>query len=469
MSGQILVVDDLLLSRMVLRVKLTAACYETALAATGAEGLRLAHERLPDLVLLDCNLPDIHGIDVCRQLRAHPKTRHIPVILFSADQSRAMRLRALGAGADDFLSKPIDETFLLSRIRALLRQSAAERDTHLQASPTLRLGMAEAAAEFHGPARIALLCGTTRQPGPARKTASPSLPPDLFDMQLCLPDLLGPEPAARVPDMLVLSPEVLVQHGLHLVAELRARQATCQMPIAAFLSEGSPISPSMVLDLGAEEVMRLPVDTEEYRLRTAAMMRRKHRRDAHRRALGAELHLASRDALTGLYNRRHAMSRLSDMLLAPPRSGPRSFGILMIDLDNFKRINDNFGHVSGDEVLSEVGKRMRDVIGAGDVLARYGGEEFILIMPGASIQQTRAKAEAIRTQIEGDPFHLSQGGYQIDVTASIGITVQTRKAIDRTRTTLEQIRTMIDQADSALRVAKATGRNRVSGGKSAVA
>ena len=469
MSGQILVVDNLLLSRMVLRVKLSAACYDINLAATGAEALAAVSARLPDIVLLDCNLPDIAGVALCRELRSVPGMQHVPIILIAASQSPAMRLQALAAGAADILAKPMDETFLLSRIRALLRLSAAERDVQRHATPTLRHGMAEAAAQYQTRPSVALVCDTVLEGREIRSARGSARLDRVFDVMVPVADILKSGAGRPMPDILLLSPQVLRRHGPNIVADLRARPGTSGLPIAALLADGYDRAGAAYLDLGAEEVFDLQLDAEEIRLRVAAMIRRKHRQDAHRHALGTELDLAARDALTGLSNRRFAMSRLSDLVTLMPGRPPQGFGLLMIDLDNFKRINDNFGHLAGDEVLSEVGARMQEVTGAHDVLARYGGEEFILILPGADTKQTQLMAEALRAQIEGRPFQLTEGGYQIAVTASIGMTVRPPERPDPSLTVLEQIRRIIEKADAGLRLAKATGRNRVSLCDSAVA
>ena len=468
MPAQILVVDDLLLSRMILRAKLSAACYETQMAATGAEALHLVSVQVPDLVLLDCNLPDATGLEVCRLLRSKPATSSVPIILFSADQSRAMRLLALETGADDFLSKPLDDAYLMSRIRALLRNSAVEKDYQAGSTPGLRHGMAEAASRFQPAARVTLV----RSPEIlARSAGCPpqDIAPDLYTGTCSLSDALANASAIRQPDVLILAPEILHQQGLHVIAELRARHATCRIPIAALLHADAQTPRAMVLDLGAEEALRLPLDVDEMRLRLRAMIKRKHKVDAMRQALGAELDLASRDALTGLFNRRHAMSRLTDIVAAQPESAGGTYAVLLIDLDNFKRVNDCFGHGAGDEVLVEASGRMRDAIGPQDLLARYGGEEFLLVLPGADMAHARVMAETIRRQIEGRVYKVTTGDYRLRVTASIGVTVQRCIASDAPVTRLEQIKHVVEQADQALRKAKSSGRNRVTMGRCAVA
>ena len=457
MPGQILVVDDQLLCRMILRAELGSACYDTILASTASEGLALAYEHLPDLILLDYNLPDGDGIDVCAKLRANPTTRNIPIILVSADQSRDARLRALERGADDFLCKPLDEAHLLSRIRVLLRHSAIEREYKAHGTGGLRVGLAEAGTDFAGPTRVTLVC--TQNEARADDPVA-DVDPTLYDTRLTLPDLLGAPAHARKPDLLILSPGCMDQNGLNLIADLRARHATRQMPIAAVLRPETPTPCAMVLDLGADDALRLPLDKAEFRLRIAAMLRRKQRHDALRRALGTELDMALRDPLTGLFNRRHAMAHLSGLL--GEASGTAGFSILLIDMDNFKRVNDSFGHVAGDDVLIEAAARMASVTRPQDVLARFGGEEFLLVLPEADMVQAILRAEAIRRQIEDRPFQVKTGEVTLPVTASIGVAVHLGESQDPALPLPEQIREIIDRADQAMRMAKATGRNRVS-------
>lgn len=463
MPAQILVVDDLLLSRMVLRVKLSAACYDVRQAATGAAALRHISEHAPALVLLDFNLPGATGLEICQQLRSTPATSSIPVILYSADQSRATRLQALAAGADDFLTKPIDDAYLMSRISALLRTRAVEKDYHAGSTPTLRHGLAEAASRFQPASRVTLIRSSS-----ILATTSPEAWHDiatgLFNDACSLSALLSGSDTVQRPDVLLLAPEILEEQGLHVIAELRARASTCHIPVAALLDANTQTSPAMVLDLGAEMALRMPLDAQEVQLRLQTMIKRKHKADAMRQALGAELDLASRDPLTGLFNRRHAMSRLSDIVAAPPEEADRSYAILLIDLDNFKRVNDCFGHSAGDEVLIEASARMQDAIGPHNLLARYGGEEFLLLMPDADIAQAADMAENIRRQIAGRAYQLTTRNYCLQVTASVGVTVQTPTTPDAPNSILERVRQVVDHADRALHIAKSTGRNRVSVG-----
>ena len=142
MIGKVLIVDDVSTNRIVFKVKLTAAGYQTLMAADGASCLAQARAEQPDLILLDFALPDGDAAQVLRDLRSDPRTQGIPVVVFSADPDPERRLISLKAGADDFLAKPIDDQTLLARLRNLLR-AKVETDHEL-------VGLAEGAERAPG-------------------------------------------------------------------------------------------------------------------------------------------------------------------------------------------------------------------------------------------------------------------------------------------------------------------------------
>ena len=459
MPSKILVVDDMSLSRIILRARLSSACYDTLLAASGREALDLARRCQPDLVLMDCALPDLDGPDVCKILRADPMTAHIPVILFSADSSREMRLAALATGADDFLAKPLDESYLMSRLRALLRRSAVGQELRGHMTPALRAHVADAVAKAGPAGNVALVWA-----GPGKADAIDTQASGLFHTMLDLPTLLNNAPTDMQPDVLLLAPEIISLHGVHVISELRSRPQTRHIPIVVLLPTEQHDIRGMVLDLGAEDILCLPLDLPEARMRLDMVISRKIWADATRNALDAELHLASRDPLTGLFNRRHATSRLSELIEATDKGEIEGFALLLIDLDNFKRVNDTFGHLAGDDVLTEVGHRMRAALRPDDLLARYGGEEFLLALPNVGSKDAHRMAERIRHQIEGLDYRVKQGSAALRVTASIGVTLHDASQASETIPVARRIDSIIDQADQAMRMAKSSGRNRVSFG-----
>jgi diguanylate cyclase (GGDEF)-like protein len=164
-----------------------------------------------------------------------------------------------------------------------------------------------------------------------------------------------------------------------------------------------------------------------------------------------ELHeISITDSLTGLYNRKHLMETLAREASRSQRY-ERPFALLMIDIDHFKRYNDTFGHLAGDEALKKMAKIFRDSVRAADYSARYGGEEFLIILPETSKDKAVQAAERIRQCVEKDSSADSDKG--MGNTVSIGIAVFPEHGDD--------IQELIKNADAALYEAKEGGRNQV--------
>ena len=161
--------------------------------------------------------------------------------------------------------------------------------------------------------------------------------------------------------------------------------------------------------------------------------------------------LAANDPLTHVFNRRFGLMRLQEEYSRAIRTDS-PFGLLMLDIDFFKKFNDTYGHLLGDRVLIQVSNMIKKAVREGDVVMRYGGEEFMVILPGASLNDTAEIAEKIRHRIEQTPIH--HQGAALSVTVSVGYTSYPHSAI-------ESVSSMIDLADQALYQAKEQGRNMI--------
>ena len=449
MSGHILIVDDLSINRTILRARLNAACYSCIMAATGREALSIAQEQRPDLILLDYRLPDLDGEAVCRSLRADPITRDIPLILFSASTERELRLQALRAGADEFLAKPLDESYLLGRIRSLLRSSDSRAGWEDSAVAS---GISQKPAATDFTPRLAVLTDQALLTDPALSQIGGGL------MQLTVQQALRLGPEMPAPDIILLAPDVVQNHGLQLIAELRARTGTRDADLCVLMSAGQDLMAAMALDLGAAEVLRLPLDPEETRLRLSALARTKSTNRARAVAMATQLDQALRDPLTGLHNRRYLVSELWRFSQARPEGQGHKGVVLVLDLDHFKGVNDRFGHNAGDDVLVDIAGRIRAALRKSDVLARYGGEEFVILLPDADLATGQAIAARISQAVQATPCLPVIGG-GVRITVSIGVA---RVGFPEAGQTPEDYaRATIGAADTALRAAKSGGRNRV--------
>jgi len=202
---------------------------------------------------------------------------------------------------------------------------------------------------------------------------------------------------------------------------------------------------------GADDYVVKPVNMHELQVRLRAGRRIIELQEeliATREELRVQ---ATRDFLTGIWNRGMITQKLDEEISRAARANG-SLGVIMVDIDHFKRINDTYGHPAGDSILVEVALRMQETLRAYDCLGRFGGEEFLIVLPDASEEGAVALAERIRIAVAGVPIEAPSG--PVNVTVSLGTVVRT----------MEQgtnFKTLIDEADRALYRAKDGGRNRV--------
>ena len=453
MSGKILIVDDVSSNRILLKVKLAAACYQTAQARTGAEALALAQAERPGLILLDIALPDIDGIEVCRRLKADPATATVPLIFVTASRDTQTRIEALRAGAAEVLSKPVNDLVLLARIRSLLRSQEAVDEIGLRGMTYREFGFAEEQEGFGAPARVALI---------ARRADTAFAWMRMLQSQLGdritiigSEDALNEWPEGSAPDVFVIWADLARPgDGLRLMSEIRSRHPTRFAGICVVLPADARDTAAMALDLGASDLIEETAVAEEIAHRVRVQIDAKRRADRLRASVADGLKMAMTDPLTGLYNRRYALPHLS-RIAAHAEAAGKSFAVMVLDLDRFKAINDTHGHGAGDAVLVEVAARFRNNLRAVDLVARIGGEEFLVALPDTTLDAARTTAERLRRVIEEHAVRLPGGG-GAHVTMSIGLAMGSGADARPSR-----IDSVIAQADQALLVAKSDGRNQV--------
>jgi two-component system cell cycle response regulator len=205
------------------------------------------------------------------------------------------------------------------------------------------------------------------------------------------------------------------------------------------------------LDLGVNDVVQTPIDRAEINVRIKTLIQRKSYTDALRDRLEESLELSVTDAMTGLFNRRYLMSRVRQGLETFRTCG-EPFALAMIDLDHFKAVNDEHGHLAGDRVIKGFAERVGRELRAVDIAARFGGEEFMVLFGNSAIEHGLEATERLRADIAAEPFIISPAGDSLTVTISAGLTqVQVGDDVDD----------LIERADRALYDAKASGRNQV--------
>lgn len=451
MQGTILILDGVATNRILLKARLAAAHYRVVQANRLAGLGALVRRVQPDLVVTALDLPDGTAAEVCASLAQACPGRTPPVIALTAQDDPQARCAALQAGVDDVLSQPLNDLILPARIRSLLRGQGQAADLHLREGPSHALGFAEPALGFDGPATIALVNPDTATAVRWKKQLQPLL---RHQLRVCpLPDahrLMSQDP----PQAIVLGLTAGARDpGLRRLSDLRAAAATRTAAIVAVPDPADPVLAADALDLGADDVMPGGFGAQELALRLRAQLRRKARSDRMRDRVRDGLQAALTDPMTGLFNRRYALSELNRMAQqAGDTAAP--LAVMIADLDHFKQINDRFGHLSGDAVLIKVANLLRRAIGPDDLLARVGGEEFLIAMPKTDTNAAAAAAERLCRIIEATPVTVAGDRASLRVTVSIGVAVMPGGRSNR-------FDDLIGQADRALYSAKGAGRNQV--------
>ncbi|HSM19978.1 MAG TPA: diguanylate cyclase, partial [Hyphomicrobiales bacterium] len=206
------------------------------------------------------------------------------------------------------------------------------------------------------------------------------------------------------------------------------------------------------LDLGVNDYVVRPIDKNELFARVRTQIRRQRYTAQLRDTFHHSVELAITDQLTSLHNRRYMENHLGLLVAKAQRTGGQ-LSLLIIDIDYFKAIIDNYGHDAGDDVLRNFSERLRKNVRGIDLVCRYGGEEFVVVLPDTDLNLASLIGERLRTRIAGDGFPIHDGQQAINVTISVGIA-----ALDSPEDTPESL---IKGADRALYSAKRDGRNRV--------
>ena len=434
-----------------LEAHLSAEYFEVVTATNGPDALAIAQRGDCDIVLLDVMMPGMDGFEVCRRLKRDPATHHIPIVLVTALDQPSDRVRGLEAGAEDFLTKPIDEIALIARVRSLSRLKVVLDELRNRAASSVGLGMPDpVAAAIRNDVSGARILVVEDRAAPARQIAATLSSAHLVDVEADPQEALF-KGAEGTYDLFVVSLGLQGHDGLRLCSQFRSLERTRQVPI--LLVAEAEDRPRLLrgLDLGINDYVLRPVDHNELVARARTQLRRKFYADTLRDNVQASIEMAIVDTLTGLHNRRYFNTNFSALMDQAARRG-RSLSLMVLDIDHFKQVNDTHGHDSGDHILKTFSARIRNVLRASDLICRLGGEEFAVLMPDTCLDIAEKVAERVRAAIDSNLFTLAPGRPPISVTVSIGLA---ERGADLDPDTLMR------RADTALYRSKGEGRNRV--------
>ncbi len=451
MSARVLVVDDILPNVKLLEAKLSSEYYDVLTAVSGEEALRRAENDSPDIILLDVMMPGMDGFEVCRRIKQNPTLAHIPVVMVTALTDSEDRVRGLEAGADDFLSKPVNDTALMARVRSLVRLKMTVDEWRARETTASQLGVVEHEANVMSePVENAKILVVEDQRFESDKIADTLHTDD---------DSVIPVDSGRQAmeyasqndfDLMIVSLNLKKEDGLRLCSHLRSNEKTRSVPIIMLGTDENMDKIAHGLEIGAHDYIIRPIDRNELLARARTQIRRKRFQERLRANYEVSLSMALTDSLTGLYNRRYLEVHLQK-LLQKNQETRKNICVLTLDIDHFKEVNDTNGHSAGDEVLKTFATRLKDNLRSFDLVARLGGEEFVAIMPDTSNEMALFIAERLRRSIGEKSFKCNIPAGFLDITTSIGGAIIEPGA--------HTVKDVLARADKMLYEAKHSGRN----------
>lgn len=451
MTARVLVVDDIPANVKLLEARLLAEYFDVVTAEDGFKALAICDEEQVDIILLDIMMPGMDGFEVCERLKANPKTAHIPVVMVTALDQPSDRVRGLKAGADDFLTKPVNDLQLIARVKSLVRLKAVSDELRMRAETARQIGIEEMLRSdglMETPGRVLVADGRASSQERIVRALKPVAEVDAVTE----PQAALLKAASNPFELVIVNSNFEDYDPLRLCSQLRSLERTRFLPLLLVAEQGADDMVSRALDLGVNDYILRPIDPNELVARSLTQIRRKRYNEHLRLNLQHTMELAIVDGLTGLNNRRYLDSHLRILFDRAAVRG-RPISICMTDIDRFKLVNDTYGHDVGDEVLREFSARIRSTVRGADLACRYGGEEFVVVMPDTPIELAASVAERLRAIVEDKPFYVRSIDRELSITASLGIA--TSKGAFGTPDEL------LKQADRALYEAKGAGRNRV--------
>jgi two-component system, cell cycle response regulator len=452
MTARVLVVDDVPANVKLLEARLSAEYFDVTTASNGIEALALCERAECDIILLDVMMPELDGFEVCRKIKSNPLTHHIPVVMVTALDQPSDRVRGLEAGADDFLTKPVTDIALISRVRSLARLKMVTDELRMRAVTSKEIGLQsperEAILDTGRGGRVLIV---DDRPSSYERIVTTLSAEHTVDVEPNPNEALFRSAEGNY-DLVLVSLNLQEFDGLRLCSQIRSLERTRNLPILALAESDGTAKLARGLEIGVNDYLVRPIDKNEMLARVRTQIKKKRYTERLRDNMQMSIELAITDGLTGLFNRRYMETHLGTLVDQSAARG-KPITVLVLDIDYFKAINDSYGHDAGDDVLREFSLRIRKATRNIDLACRYGGEEFVIVMPETDMAVATAVAERLRRRIATEPFAIQKGARHLEVTISIGIAALSGDG--------DNAATILKRADQALYRAKRDGRNRV--------
>ncbi|MBI5888705.1 MAG: diguanylate cyclase [Deltaproteobacteria bacterium] len=464
-KGRILIIDDNRTNTAMVKDVLLANGFEALSACNGPDGIGAAAEFNPAVILLDLIMPGMDGIAVCRKIRGLNLPLRPSIIVVSVKNGKDAMVEALQSGADDFIVKPIHEGELLSRINAQLRiaefyKGIEEDKKNLEKilsitnaisstlDPSEVLGIiVKEVAEATNAVRCSIVLIVKDDEGYVLASHDD---PGVKDLRLDLSKY--PEIREAVATKKVLTIDDMAAHPLTEKIKEQVKGLKGMSVLIMPIVFNDDVLGTIILRTRRggrrfsdkeKTFCNVVANASFHAIKNARLFEKVTREKEHLREM------AIKDQLTSLYNHNFFYTRLEEEFERAVRY-ELPLGLIMMDIDDFKKINDTYGHRAGDGVLKDISALIKKSGRKTDIVARYGGEEFAVILPHTTLKGSFDEAERLRHLIES---HTYAGLLKTRITMSLGVAAYPNGVMNSGE--------LVNRADNALYKAKWNGKNRV--------
>ena len=477
MKAKVLVADDSALVLRMIEKMLTGAGFEVVTARDGLEAIEKAVLEDVGLIILDVMMPRMNGYQACRLLKSDPVTRDLPVVILTSRDQAGDRFWGLETGADYYITKDAEPHRILDLVKNVLPADAPAPRPRPAAGPRTNVDILSRVNDLldrklyeatilseigrvarnlvHFDETFTSVMRLVGQVVDFNVGAMAFVEKDELEIVLMLhrhaAEEVVEDARTRLVDALLRERKgaSFIRTQTRVFAPAAEIGGPEEHEIGGFASFPVVTGDRLVglMALAGRAVARQPAESGAF---LAQLANQAYIVMENSRLFERVRDLSIRDGVTGLFNHRHVMEVLKSEL-ERARRYQHAFSVLMIDIDHFKKVNDEHGHPAGDAVLREVAGRLADGMRVVDVLGRYGGEEFVAILPGTSHDEAVQTAERVRERVGAQPFRIE--GKDVAVTVSIGVASCPFKGACGAPD-------LVQEADKALYRAKSAGRNR---------
>jgi two-component system cell cycle response regulator len=452
---KVLIADDSQVALSSLEKILSSGLFQTIRASNGKEAFDKALCELPDLILLDVMMPEMNGFEVAKILKEDSRTRSIPIMMVTALDDPENEHAGREAGAEEYLAKPVRPKELLARANSLiaLRQYRDQLiiRNHSQWSFIVDKHSDDAGPEPQKELPLVLLVEDNESDAELVRHF-------LKDLPLRIERLANGADAVELcqtgrVDLMLLDILLPGLNGFEVCRQVKGSEKGKDLPIVVITCLEDMDSRLKCIELQTDDFLVKPIVGRELQARVKILLEKKKKLDMLRSHYEEALNSAVVDWLTGLYNHGY-FKKFLDLEIKKSLRQRYPVMLIMIDIDNFKAVNDAYGHPTGDVILQELAQIVRKAVREVDLVARYGGDEFAVVLPYSDGHGALRVAHRIDEAIKKYGFSPQASARKTRLTVSMGVAGYPEDAV--------HVDGLIHSADQKLYTAKTRGKNQIS-------